>query len=173
MADSSSISSVMAGMVKEAVLKRSGGDVGLRRAAVEGPPYEGSARRLAALTLVSDEKKAAVSRDRGGECGICGKEVIAGIGGDRSKGHERLRYNRESGSVDFHMECVAALCDRREKALSSKGICGICRQIVRETEDRVPLKRLGFVLLVEGEVYVHQNCAKKLLFKMVGVDGKG
>ena len=165
------IGRVMAGMVKEAVLKRSGGDVGLRRAAVEGPPYEGAARRLGAITM-SDEKKAAVSRESRGECGICGEEVIAGIGGDRSKGHERLRYSREEGhgNVHFHMECVADLCDRREKALSSKGICGICRQIVRETEDRVPLRALGFV---GGEVYVHRNCAKQLLFKMVGVDGKG
>lgn len=159
----------MAGMVKAAMLKTSGDDVPLHRRAVAERPatYEAATRRLAALTM-SDEKKATVSRESRGDCGICGKEVTAAIGGDRTKGHQRLRYNRESGSVHYvHMDCVADLCDQRERALSSKGICGICRQIVSEKEDRVNPR------FVDAGLYVHKECAKNLLFQLAGVEGKG
>ena len=161
----------MAGMVKAAMLKTSGDDVPIHRRAVAERPvtYEAATRRLAALTM-SDEKKATVSRESRGDCGICGREVIAEIGGDRTKGHKRLRYNRESGSVHFHTECVADLCDQRERALSSKGICGICRQIVSEKEDRV---KTSFVGAGGASLYVHPECARKLLLELVGVEGKG
>ena len=160
----------MAEMVKAAILKKSGDDVPIhRRAAAERTTYDAAARRLAALTML-DEKKATVSRESRGDCGICGKEVIAEIGGDKTKGHKRLRYNREEGrgQVHFHMECVADLCNQRERALSSKGICGICRHIVSEKEDRVKVDFVKPELL-----YVHPLCAKNLAFQVMGVEGKG
>jgi hypothetical protein len=126
-------------------------------------------RRLAALTMHDDSEKRkrdTVGRESRGNCGICGKEVIAAIGGDKTKGHKRLRYQRESGRVHFHMECVADLCDEREMAVSSKGICGICRKIVDVAEDRVPTKFFG------DRLYVHLKCATRLCFDL-GLGGKG
>ena len=71
--------------------------------------------RLATLSL-ADEKKGAVSIDSRGNCGICEKEVIAAIGGDKNKGHDRLRSKEFDGRY-FHIDCAKKLCDELEKAL--------------------------------------------------------
>jgi hypothetical protein len=145
------IAGILKGKMKDATY--------LERLAEERMTHDAAARRLAALTMHDDsekKKRDTVGRESRGNCGICGKEVIAAIGGDKTKGHKRLRYQRESGRVHFHMECVADLCDEREMAVSSRGICGICRESVSDKEDRVPTKFAG------DRLYVHLKCARRL-----------
>ena len=100
------------GIIKESMMRNTSEALAAARARGElGPrvPH-------AALSRLADEKKGAVSIESRGNCGLCEKEVIAAIGGDKNKGHDRLRSKEFDGRY-FHMDCAKKLCDELSKAL--------------------------------------------------------
>jgi hypothetical protein len=105
------------GIIQEGIMRNTSEALAAARARGEVRPRVPHApvSRLAALSL-ADEKKGAVSIDSRGKCGICEKEVIAAIGGDKEKGHDRLRSKEFDGRY-FHMECATKLCAELRKAL--------------------------------------------------------
>jgi hypothetical protein len=104
------------GIIQERMMRNTSEALAAARARGElGPRVPHAAlSRLAALSL-ADEKKGAVSIESRGNCGICEEEVIAAIGGDPTKGHDRLR-SKEFGGRYFHMECATKLCAELSKA---------------------------------------------------------
>ena len=105
------------GIIKESMMRNTSEALAAARARGElGPRVPHAAlSRLAALSM-ADEKKGAVSIESRGNCGLCEKEVIASLGGDRAKGHDRLRSKEFDGRY-FHMDCAKKLCDELSKAL--------------------------------------------------------
>jgi hypothetical protein len=104
------------GIIKESMMRNTSEALAAARARGEFRPRVPHApvSRLAALSL-ADEKKGAVRIESRGNCGICEEEVIAAIGGDQTKGHDRL-WSKEFGGRYFHMECATKLCDELRKA---------------------------------------------------------